>query len=160
MPLLLYLKSTVFKNHQDFLLCCILASCSFLIVSSIFVLLSCKSLYILDTRSLSDIWLGYIFFHFVGHFFHFLIIVLQFSSVTQLCPTLCDPMNRSMSGLPVHHHLPEFTQTHVHWVSDAIQPSHPWSSPSSPASNPSQHLSFFQWVNSSHQVAIVLEFQL
>ena len=56
----------------------------------------------------------------------------QFSSVAQLCPTLCDPMNRSMPGLPVHHHLPEFTQTHVHQVSDAIQPSHPQSSPSPP----------------------------
>ena len=56
-------------------------------------------------------------------------IMLQFSSVTQLCPTLCDPMNRSTPGLPVHHQLPEFNQTHVHWVSDAIQPSHPLSSP-------------------------------
>ena len=63
----------------------------------------------------------------------------QFSSVAQSCPTLCDPMNRSMPGLPVHHQLPEFTQTHVHQVSDAIQPSHPLSSPSPPAPNPSQH---------------------
>ena len=64
----------------------------------------------------------------------------QFSSVTQSClPTLCDPVNRSTPGLPVHHHLPEFTQTHVHRVSDAIQPSHPLSSPSPPAPNPSQH---------------------
>ena len=68
----------------------------------------------------------------------------QFSSVTQSCPTLCDPMNRSTPGLPVHHQLPEFTQTHVHRVSDAIQPSHPLSSPSSPAPNPSQHQSLFQ----------------
>ena len=60
----------------------------------------------------------------------------QFSSVTQLCPTLCDPMNRSTPGLPVHHQLPEFTQTHVHWVSDAIQPSHLLSSPFAPAPNP------------------------
>ena len=67
---------------------------------------------------------------------------VQFSSVTQSCPTLCDPMNRSMPGLPVHHQLPEFTQTHVHQVSDAIQPSHPLSSPSPPAPNPSQHQSF------------------
>ena len=67
----------------------------------------------------------------------------QFSSVTQSCPTLCDPMNRSTPGLPVHHHLPEFTQTHFHWVSDAIQPSHPQSSPSPPAPNSSQHQSFF-----------------
>ena len=70
---------------------------------------------------------------------------VQFSSVvTQLCPTLCDPMNRSTSGLPVHHQLPEFTQTHVHRVGDAIQSSHPLSSPSPPAPNPSQHQSLFQ----------------
>ena len=85
---------------------------------------------------------------------------VQFSSVAQSCPTLCDPMNRSVPGLPVHHQLPEFTQTHVHWVSDAIQPSHPLSSPSPPAPNPPQHQSLFQWVNSSHEVAKVLEFQL
>ena len=83
----------------------------------------------------------------------------QIRSVTQLCPTLCDPMNRSTPGLPVHHQCPEFTQTHVHWVSDAIQPSHPLSSPSPPAPNPSQYQSLFQWVNSSHEVAKVLEFQ-
>ena len=71
-----------------------------------------------------------------------------------------DPMNRSMPGLPVHHRLPEFTQTHVHQVSDAIQPPHPLSSPSPPAPNPSQDQSLFQWVNSSHEVAKVLEFQL
>ena len=69
---------------------------------------------------------------------------VQFSSVTQSCPTLCDPMNCSMPGLPVHHQLPEFTQTHVHRVSDAIQPSHPLLSPSSPAPNPSQHQRLFQ----------------
>jgi len=69
---------------------------------------------------------------------------VQFSSVTQSCPTLCDPMNCSTPGLPVHHQLPEFTQTHVHRVSDAIQPSHPLSSPSPPAPNPSQHQSLFQ----------------
>ena len=85
---------------------------------------------------------------------------VQFSSVTQSCPTLCNPMNLSTSGLPVHHHLPEFTQTHVHRVSDAIQPSHPLSSPFPPAPNPSQHQNLFQWVNSSHEVAKVLEFQL
>ena len=78
-----------------------------------------------------------------------------FSSV-QLCPTLCDPMNRSTPGLSFHHQLPEFTHTH----SDAIQPSHPLSSPSPPASNPSQHQNLFQWVNSSQEVAKVLEFQL
>ena len=82
------------------------------------------------------------------------------SSVAQSCPTLCDPMNLSTPGLPVHHQLPEFTQTHVHWVSDAIQPSHPLSSPSPPATNLSQHQSLFQWVNSLHKVARVLEFQL
>ena len=83
---------------------------------------------------------------------------VQFSSVAQSCLTLCDPMNRSTPGL--HHQLPEFTQTHVHGVSDAIQPSHPLTSPSPPAPNPSQHQSLFQWVNSSHEVAKVLEFQL
>ena len=71
-------------------------------------------------------------------------LVIQFSSVAQLCPTLCDPMNRSTAGLPVHHHLPEFTQTHVHRIRDAIQPSHPLSSPSPPSPNPSQHQNLFQ----------------
>ena len=85
---------------------------------------------------------------------------VHFSSVTQSCQTLCDPMNRSTPGLPVHHHLLEFTQTHVHRVSDAIQPSHPQSSPSPPAPNPSQHQGLFQSVNSLHEVAKVLEFQL
>ena len=84
---------------------------------------------------------------------------VQFSSVAQSCPTLCDPMNCSTPGLPVHYQLPEFTQTHVHWVSDAIQPSHPLSSPSPPAPNPSQHQGLFQWVSSLHQMARVLEFQ-
>ena len=69
---------------------------------------------------------------------------VQFSSVTQSCPTLCNPMNRSTPGLPVQHQLPEFTQTHVHRVHDAIQPSHPQSSPSPSAPNPSQHQSLFQ----------------
>ena len=85
---------------------------------------------------------------------------VQFSSVAQLYLTLCNPMNRSTPGLPVHHQLLEFTQTHVHWVSDAIQPSHPLSSPSPPAPSPFQHQGLFQWVNSLHQVAKVLEFQL
>ena len=85
-------------------------------------------------------------------------MMIQFSSVAQSCPTLCDPMNHHTPGLPVHHQLPEFTQTHVHRVSDAIQPSHPLSSPS-PAPNPSQHQRLFQWVNSSHEVSKVLEFQ-
>ena len=69
---------------------------------------------------------------------------VQFSSVAQSCSTLCDPMNHSTPGLPVHHQLPEFTQTHVHRVGDAIQPSHPLSSPFPPAPNPSQHQSLFQ----------------
>ena len=90
----------------------------------------------------------------------YIYISVQFTSVAQSCPTLCDPMNHSTPGLPVHHQLPEFTQTHVHQVSDAIQPSHPLSSPSPPAPNPSQHHSLFQWVNSSHEVAKILEFQL
>ena len=77
---------------------------------------------------------------------------VQFSTVAQSCPTLCDPMNRSMPGLPVHHQLPEFTQTHVHWVGDAIQPSHLPLSPSPPALNLSQHHSLFKWVSSLHQV--------
>ena len=85
---------------------------------------------------------------------------VQFSSEAQSCPTLCDPMNRSTPGLPVHHQFPKFTQTHIHRVSDAIQPSHPQSSPSPPAPNTSQHQSLFQGVSSSHEVAKVLEFQL
>ena len=84
---------------------------------------------------------------------------VQFSSVTQSCPTFCDPMNCSMPGLPIHHPLPKFTQTHVHWVGDAIQPSHLLSSPS-PACSLSQNQGLFQWGSSSHQVAKVLEFQL
>ena len=83
---------------------------------------------------------------------------LQFSR--SLCPTPCDPMNHSRPGLPVHHQLPEFTQIHVHWVGDAIQPSHPLSSPSPPALSLSQHQGLFKWVCSLHQVAKVLEFQL
>ena len=85
---------------------------------------------------------------------------IQFSSAAQSCLTLCDPKNCSTPGLPVHQQLPKFTQTHVHRVSDAIQPSHPLSSPSPPAPYPSQHQSLFQWVNSSHEVAKVLEFQV
>ena len=85
---------------------------------------------------------------------------VQFSSVAQSCPTLCDPMNLSMPGLPVHHQLPEFTQTHVHWVGDAIQPPHPLLSPSPPAFSLSQHQGLFKWGSSSHQVAKILEFHL
>ena len=81
-------------------------------------------------------------------------------SVAQSCPTLCNPTDCSTPGLPVHHQLPEFTQTHVHWVRDAIQPSHPLSTPSPPTFNPSQQQGLFQWVSSSHQVAKVLKFQL
>ena len=92
---------------------------------------------------------------------HFLLRnAVSVSSVSQSCLTLCVPMNRNTPGLPVHHQLPELTQTHVHQVGDAIQPSHPLSSPSPPAPNPSQHQGLFQWVNSSHEVAKVLEFQL
>ena len=85
---------------------------------------------------------------------------VQISSVAQSCLTLCDPMNHSMPGLPVHHQLPEFTQIHGHWVSDAIQQCHTLSATSPPAVNPSQHQGLFKWVSSSHQAAKVLEFQL
>ena len=84
----------------------------------------------------------------------------QFSSVTQSCPTLCNPKDCSVTGFPVHHQLPEFTQTHVHQVGDAIKPSHSLSSPSPSAFNCFQHQGLFQWVSSSHQVAKVLELQL
>ena len=102
------------------------------------------------------------------NFFFFKILVmetfkvysLQFNSVAQSCPTLCDPMNCSMPGLHVHQNLLESTQTHVHRVSDAIQSSHPLSSPFSLALNLSQHQGLCKWVNSSHQVAKVLELQL
>ena len=87
-------------------------------------------------------------------------IIFPISSVTQSCPILWDPINHSTPGLPVHHQLPESTQTHVHWVGDDIQPSHPLSFPSPPALNLSQHQGLFQWVSSSHWVAKVLEFQL
>ena len=80
---------------------------------------------------------------------------ISVSSVAQSCLTLCDPMNCSMPGLPIHHQLPDFTQTHIHRVSDAIQPSHPLSSPSPPAPDHSQHQSLFQWVSSSHEVAFL-----
>ena len=87
-------------------------------------------------------------------------ISTQLSSVSQSCLTLCNPINCSIPGFPVHHQLPELAQTHVHWVSDAIQPSHPLSSPSPPALNVSQHQGLFQWISSLHQVAKVLEPQL
>ena len=124
-------------------------SCLLLQVSLDFLLLHFSPLW----------WKGYLFLVFV---LEDLVDIksIQFSSVTQSCPTLCDPINHSTPGLPVHHQVPEFTQTHVHQVSDAIQPSHPLSSPSPPAPNPSQHQGLFQWVSSSHEVAKVLEFQL
>ena len=84
---------------------------------------------------------------------------VQFSSVAESCPTFCNPMDCSRSGFPVHHQLPELAQTHVHWVSDAIQPSHPLSFSSPPTFNLSQHQGLFKWVSSSHQMAKVLEFQ-
>ena len=86
--------------------------------------------------------------------------VQWFSSVTQPCPPLCDPMDQSGPGFSVHHRLPELTQSHICWVGDAIQPSHLLSSPSPPTSNLFQHQGLFQWVSSLHQVARVLEFQL
>ena len=90
----------------------------------------------------------------------FKISYLHSVQLTQSCPTLCNPMNRSTPGLPVHHQFPEFTQTHVHQVSDAIQLSHPLSSPSPPALSLPQHQGLFKWVSSSHQVAKVLELLL
>ena len=83
----------------------------------------------------------------------------MFSSVAQSCPTFRDSMGCRTPGLPLQHQLPELTQTHVHWVSDAIHPSHPLLSPSPPTFNLSQHQGLFHWVSSSHQVAKVLEFQ-
>ena len=85
---------------------------------------------------------------------------VQFNSVTQSWPTLCDPMDHSTPDLPLHHQLPEYTQTHVHWVGDTIQPSHPLSSPSPPVFNLSPKHGLFKWVSSLYQVAKVLEFQL
>ena len=100
--------------------------------------------------------------HLLGfhNWFKFWFFFCEFSSLIQSCPTLYNPMNCSTPGLPVHHQLPEFTKTRVHWVDDAIKPSHPLSSPSPPALNLSQHQGLFKWVSSSHQVAKVLEFQL
>ena len=107
---------------------------------------------------------GILFFPFNAYMFPLFswansLSVVQFSSVAQPCLTVCDPMNCSTPGLPVHHQLPDFTQTHVHRVGDAIQPLHPLSSPSPPAPNPSQFQGIFQGVSSSHEVAKVLEFQ-
>ena len=88
------------------------------------------------------------------------LLIGEFSSVTQFCLTLCNPMDRSTPGLPVHHQFLELAQTHVHWIGDAIQPSHPLSSPSPFALNLSQHQVLFQWVSCLHQVTKALEFQL
>ena len=84
---------------------------------------------------------------------------VQFFSLSQSCPTLCDPLDCTMPCFPVHYQYPELTQTHVHWVGDAIQPFHPLSSHSSPSFSLSQHQGLFQWVCSSHQVAKVFELQ-
>ena len=93
--------------------------------------------------------------------FQFSSVPFQFSSVTQLCPILCEPMDCSTPGFLVNHQTLEPAQTHVHWVNDAIQPSHPLSSLSPPAFNISQqHQGLFKWLSSSHQVAKMLEFQL
>ena len=89
-----------------------------------------------------------------------LFVCIQFNSATQSCPTLCDPMDCSTPGFPVHHKLPEFAQNHGHQVSDPIQPSHPLSSPSPPAFNLPQHQGLFQWVSFLHPMAKVLECQL
>ena len=103
-----------------------------------------------------SLWFWFVFPRWYSeHLFMYL-----FSSVAQSCPTRCYPMNHSTPGPPVHHQLPEFNQTHVHWVGDAIQPSHPLLSPSPSAPNPSQYQGLFQWVNSPHEVHKVLEFQL
>ena len=143
-------------------------------VKSMFRVFSCvvgRGCLLWPVRSLGKTLLPFALLHFVfqGQICRLLQVSLdfllfhsssvQFSLVPQSCLTLCDPMNCSTPGLPVHHQLPEFTQTHVHRVSDTIQPSHPRSSPS-PAPNPSQHQSLFQWINSSNDVAKVLEFQL
>ena len=103
----------------------------------------------------------YSYSHFITSIFHTFFLYFkcyQFSSVALSCLTLCDPVDHSTPGLPVHCQLPESTQTHVHWVGDAIQSSHPWSSPS-PTFNLSHLQGLFQWLSSSRQVAKVLEFQ-
>ena len=118
--------------------------------------------YILDWQGTICICeMGYVYVHMCVSAYDTLIVFKDtFSSVTQSCLTLRDPMDHSTPVFPVHHQLPEPAENHVHWVSDATQPSHPLSSPSPPAFNLSQHQSLFQWVSSSHQVAKVLEIQL
>ena len=106
------------------------------------------------------IWDLHIFFLSSYMYIYIYIYISSSNSVTQLCPPLCNPMNCSTSVLPIHHQLLDSTQTHAHWVGDAIQPSHPLLSPSPPALNLSQHEGLFRWVSSFHQVAKILEFQL
>ena len=136
------------------------------ILLSIISSISCKiQLEMLTFHSWSKLFYFQVHFHLkqanfevpICFFSSFAQVGLQFS---RSVVSDSDPMNRNTPGLPVHHQLPEFTQTHVHWVGGAIQPSHPLSSPSPPALSPSQHQGLFQWVSSLHEVAKVLEFQL
>ena len=120
--------------------------------------LLCEQAILFKSNFISTSGLGVLWRNSMNSFINFFSSSVQFSP--QSCLTLCEPMNCSMPGLPVHHQHQEFTQTHVHWVGDAIQPSHPLSSPSPHALNISQHQGLFKWVSTSHQVAKVLEFQL
>ena len=137
------LKINVLNKYGHYLIIIIIINmCSLILIS---VQFKCKMLIIGEYKcSLHTI--------FLNRF--------QFSSVTQSCPNLFDPTDCSTPGFPVYHQLLELTQTHVHWVSYAIQPSHLLSSPSPPAPNPSKNQGLFKWVTTSHQVAKVLEFQL
>ena len=129
---------------------------SLCMLACIFLLSECKHLFLYFNNCFLSFFLSFWLSCLFGSFAH----SVQFSSVAQSCPTLRDPMDCSTPGLPVHHQIPRFTQTHVHWVGDAIQPSHPLLFPSPTALNLSQHQGLFKWVSSSHQVAKVLEFQL
>ena len=119
---------------------------------ALFIVILLKACLTLDSRMSDSMWM-ITQTSYLGH-------SVQFISVSQLCLTFCDPTDCSMPCFPVHHQLPELAQTHIHWVSDAIQPSHPLLSPSPPAFNLSQLQGIFKWVSSLHQVAKVLEFQL